>query len=236
MRKMLMWVVVVLIVAFALYGYLTRSAKTTQVSDDKVSALGEAQETPQETMQAPIPVSDIEPENKGNPIDAFRYDLVGNTVGLKSYIGSATRLEIESAYTIDGREYATDLSDFQVGVGNRTVKTLILDEGITEVNTSIFNSSSVESVYFPASMELVYDYTLSYIHPNKGEKAKIYYAGTQEQWQQIFTEYHRKAVGDTEFGDEMGQAVADAINQWIGATYDKSMFEFYFSATPEMVN
>ena len=98
---------------------------------------------------------------------------------------------------MDGMEYKTDISDFQVGIGNRKVETLILDEGITEVKTAIFNSCKVKTVFFPHSMTNVYDYTLSYLHPDKGETISIYYAGTQEEWSDIFTEYQRTNVGDT---------------------------------------
>lgn len=187
------------------------------------------------TVNALVPVSDVEPGNKGNPIDLFRYKLEGNKAILKSYLGKTKRLVIDSSYVIDGKTYITDLSDFHVGIGNSIVTTLVLNEGITEVDNAIFNSTAVDTVYFPTSMKCVYDNTLAYIRPKDGKKAKIYYGGTKDQWVNIFTEYHRKSILDSEFGEEMGAAAADAINQWIGHSYESSEFEYYFSATPDMV-
>ena len=192
--------------------------------------------TPQSTAattETPTLVSNVEPGAKGNSLDDFSFSITENGVSLESYMGKAKRLIIESSYEYGGAEYKTDLSNFQIGTSS--VESLILSEGITEVKTSIFNSSDVKNVFFPASMACVYDYTLSYIHLPDGERAKIFYAGTQEEWNSIFTEYQRKAVKDADFGEEMGTALADVVNQWIGANYDSALFDYYFSATPEMV-
>ena len=163
-------------------------------------------------------------------IDDFSYDLDSTRVVLDEYNGNAELLEIESEYYINGRSYLTDLSDFQVGA--RSVNTLILDEGILNINTSIFNGSNVENIYFPKSIELVYDYTLSYLHPDEEEKVKVYYAGTEEEWNQIFTEYQRTNVSDAELGEELGTALADKANEMLGVEYDESQFEFIFEASP----
>lgn len=175
-------------------------------------------------------VTGIEVQKAESGIDDFLYELSGDAVILGSYDGSDDVLEITPSYDINGKEYRTDLSEFQVGGG---VNTLILDEGITEVNTSIFNLSDIERVFFPMSMTNVYDYTLAYLHPDDGETIKIYYAGTQDDWMNIFTKYKRKKVEDTKLGEEMGQAVADKINEMVGTEYDSSEFEYYFSAKPE---
>lgn len=164
-------------------------------------------------------------------INDFLYDLEGDSVVLGQYNGDANVLRIESEYDVGGNTYTTDLSDFQVEA--YSVDTLILDEGISSVNTSIFNGSNVENIYFPKSMELVYDYTLSYLHPDEGEKVKVYYAGTEEEWNQIFTEYQRTSIADAELGEELGTALADKLNEIIGGGYDSSEFEFYFSASPD---
>ena len=163
-------------------------------------------------------------------IEDFTYELSGDTVLLKRYTGRDKALTVRASYEIDGQSYITDLSDFQIG---SHVETLILDEGIITVNTSIFNSSGVERVFFPKSMSTVYDYTLAYLHPGDGERIEIYYAGTQEEWQEVFTEYERTPVEDAEFGEELGEALADKLNEAIGVTYDSSQFVYYFSATPD---
>lgn len=172
-------------------------------------------------------------DEKYGSIDRFHYKISEDRVMLDSYIGKNEILEIKPTYIIDGVEYKTDISDFQVGIGNSKVKTLILDEGFTEVKTSIFNSCDVESVYFPKSMTNVYDYTLAYLHPDDGKIIKIYYAGTQDEWAQIFTEYKRTKIEDTEFSEEMGGVMADKVNEMMGLEYDSSLYEYYFSASPD---
>ena len=119
-----------------------------------------------------------------------------------------------------------------IGIFNNTAKTVIFEEGITDVYDPVFNSCDVQSVYFPLSMELVYDNTLSYLSPETG-RIKIYYAGTQEQWANIFTEYTRKLVSEAEFGGEMGTALGDAINDKFGSSYDSSEFVYYFESSPD---
>ncbi len=177
----------------------------------------------------------VQKENAYGDIHDFDYEISNDTIILKSYKGKDSILEIRPSYALDGMEYKTDISDFQVGIGNRKVETLILDEGITEVKTAIFNSCKVKTVFFPHSMTNVYDYTLSYLHPDKGETISIYYAGTQEEWSDIFTEYKRTDVGDTKLGKEMGAALGDKLNEAIGSEYDSSLFEYYFSATPDVL-
>lgn len=188
-----------------------------------------------ETIEEHVPneaVDMVDMVKQTETLDEFSYEIDGNTISLNQYNGNNETLEILSAYGIDGKEYATKLSDFQVGIGNSTVKTLILDDGITEIKASIFNSCEVEKIFFPKSMTLIYDNTLSYLHPRDGQTVGIYYAGTEEEWANIFTEYQRKDIKDAEFGEEMGVAAADKLNEMMGAEYDSSLFEYHFSAQP----
>lgn len=166
-------------------------------------------------------------------ISDFDYDINGNTIQLHEYDGKCDILEILPSYQIDGVDYVTDLSDFQIGIGNSYVKAIIFQEGITDVNTSVFNSCDVQKVFFPKSMVNVYDNTLSYLHPEDDSLIQIYYAGTQDDWGNIFTEYKRAKVEDSEFGEEMGTALADKLNEMMGSKYDSSEFEYYFSASPD---
>lgn len=172
-------------------------------------------------------------DEKYGSINDFQYELSDNKILLKEYNGKSKVLEIQPFYTIDNTEYTTDLSNFQIGIGNKKVETLILSEGITEVQNSIFNSSDVKNIYFPQSMTIVYDNTLSYLNPDDGETIKIYYGGTQEEWLNIFTEYKRTKVEDAEFGEELGIAIADKVNEMAGSEYDSSEFEYFFSANPD---
>lgn len=231
-------VIVVLGVIGALFGNDdSKEDKETNspVADRTEQKEEEQKEDPQQEEQrgvTGIEVQKSDEEQYGN-IEDFSYELSENRIILKKYTGKAKTLEIQASYTIDGTEYITDLSDFQVGIGNRKVKTLILCEGITEIKDSIFNSCDVEKIYFPKSMTIVYDNTLSYLHPNDGETIKVYYGGTQDEWAEIFSEYKRTLVEDAEFGEEMGQAIADKVNDMMGMEYDSSLFEYFFSASSE---
>lgn len=180
-----------------------------------------------------IEATEIEKDNNFTEIDDFSYEISGDKVVLKRYVGAysgdTTILEIKPEYEIEGVNYKSDISSFQVG---GKTETLILEEGIEEVAHAIFNGSDVKVVFFPKSMKIVYDDTLAYLNPDEGEIVKIYYAGTQEEWADIFTKYKRTPVGDAEFGYDMGVAAADWVNEKIGHGYDRSLFQFYFSADP----
>lgn len=203
--------------------------------DDKKEETEKTEEAipKEEAEEEGIKGIEVQKENNYGDIEDFSYEISGENVLLKSYDGKDKVIEIKPTYTIEGAEYKTDISDFSVGIGNHRVESLILCEGIEEVATSIFNSSDVEKIFFPKSMKNVYDYTLSYLHPSEGNTIKIYYAGTQEEWAQIFTEYKRTKVEDTELGEEMGKAIADKLNEMIGSEYDSSLFEYFFSASPD---
>ena len=82
-------------------------------------------------------------------------------------------------------------------------------------------------------MSKVYDNTLAYMHPDDGKLIKVYYGGTQEDWLNIFTEYHRTDIKDAEWGTEKGKAAADKFNEMMGSEYDSSLFEYFFSASPD---
>lgn len=180
-------------------------------------------------------------EEEYGDIEDFSYNLSENKIILEEYEGDCEILEICSSYTVGEKEYGTDLSEFQVGIGNDEVKTVIFEDGIKTINNSIFNSCEVSSVYFPKSIELVYDNTLAYLSAEDGEKIKIHYGGTEDEWNNIFTDYERKTLKEAwnssdkgeEKGSEAGKSAADKFNEWIGHKYDSSEFEYFFSANPD---
>lgn len=212
----------------------TELVKVEEESEQEVKEIEieKEEESEEEAGVVGVEVKKSKEEQYGS-IEDFRYELSGDTIILKNYKGKAEILEIKASYIIDGTEYKTDLLDFQVGMGNRKVKTLILCDGITNVKNSIFNSTDVEKVYFPKSMSVVHDNTLSYLHPDDGKTIKIYYGGTQDEWEAIFAEYKRTLVEDAEFGEKMGKAAADKLNEMMGMEYDSSQFEYFFSASPD---
>lgn len=170
-----------------------------------------------------------------NILADLRYDIEDDRIIIKSYKGKNETLEIAASYKIDGVTYKTDLSDAQFR--NDRIKTIIFDEGITEFQTSIFISSSkIENIYFPKSVLCVYDYTLGYLNPKDDQQISIHYAGTQEEWEQIFTKYQRTKVSDAD-ADNWGEALADALNEKTGVTtYDSAKFVYYFAESDNPVN
>lgn len=223
--KTVLLAVVILGVLGVLFGNSDRH------SDIEVST---TEDTVQNEVQGVTGIAVVKSEDDTyGSINDFRYEISDNEVSLKSYAGKEEVLEIKTSYIINDIEYKTDLSDFQIGIGNSKVKTLILDDGFTQVQNAIFNSCDVEKIYFPKSMTNVYDYTLAYLHPDDGQTIKIYYEGTQDEWLSIFTEYKRTDVDDAEWGAEKGKAWADKINEMVGVEYDSSLFEYFFSASPD---
>lgn len=167
-------------------------------------------------------------------IEDFSYEVQGDVVSLGRYNGSENIIEIRPTYVIDGVEYRTDISNFYAS-GN-SVGTIIIDEGFSEVNTAIFNSSDVHTVFFPRSMTNIYDYTLAYMHASNGSLNKIYYAGTQDEWNAIFRHYERTKVEDAWAGkdpEQIGHSIADKLNEVIGVEYKPEEFEYHFSASPD---
>lgn len=192
----------------------------------------------------PVHMQAKKSQNKGsgNPIGDFSYKTKGKKVILKSYKGTDTKLEIKTSYKINGKNYKADISDFQVGIGNNSVKSVIFAEGFKKINNATFNSCDVQSVFFPKSLKKIYDNTLSYLHPDNG-KIKIYYAGTKKQWKKIFKKYKRKTVKEAwnssdnpeEKGKALGTSLADKLNSFIGGGYKSSDFKYFFSASPSDV-
>lgn len=206
----------------------------SEKSDSKTEQSEKQDNKKEEKGVTGVEVQKDESEKYG-VINDFDYDISGDTVILHGYDGKCKVLEIKPSYEIDGKTYNTDLSDFQVGIGNKYVESIIFCDGITQIYESVFNSSHVKSVYFPKTMSNVSDNSLSYLHPKDGEKIKIYYEGTQEEWGKIFTEYKRTKIEDSEFGEEMGTAIADKVNEMIGSKYDSSLFEYFFSSTSDIL-
>lgn len=224
MKKWIYGILTAAIFAIAGCGNVNSPVSETNTTTEQETV---SKETPEKEGIVGIEVKDSESDEASD----FKYDIEGEEIILHSYSGRDSILEIKTQYTVDGKEYKTNIEDFQVW--SSKVKTLIIDEGFETVKTPIFNSCGVENVYFPKSMTNVYDYTLAYLHPDEGQRIKIYYGGTQEEWLDIFTQYKRTKVEDAKGGSEVGQSLADKINEIVGTEYDSSLFEYFFSANPE---
>lgn len=224
--------IAILFIVGGFFAHKNAKLNKETINSSEINANPAQEKTEEQQGIIGVEVQKIDKEKYGI-IEDFEYEISGDAIVLDRYTGKCEILEIQAYYIIDDKEYETDLSDFQVGIGNRKVKTLILDEGITEVQDAIFNSCDVKKVYFPKSMSIIYDNTLAYLKPDKSETIKVYYGGTQSEWENIFTEYKRTKIEDAKGGYEVGQSAADKLNEMMGHEYDSSLFEYFFSASPD---
>lgn len=176
-------------------------------------------------------------------IEEFEYSKSGDFLKIKSYSGKDKLIEIKPSYEIDGKEYQTDLSD--IYLSGSKVESIIFAQGIKEVGMTIFNSCNVKNIYFPSTIEYIYDYTLSYLHPEDGERIQIYYAGTESEWKEIFIEYENSSDNSSlkerwdnadssyEKGEAVGGFVAEKLNELMQFDFDPFDFEFHYNATPD---
>lgn len=166
-------------------------------------------------------------------IEDFDYELNNDQLKLLDYNGSDETLIIDANYKLQDVNYKTDLTDFQLGGG---VKTLIISEGITELDNAIFNGSDVEKIYLPKSLTAITDNTLSYLHDRTIE---VYYGGSEEQWNSIFEHYVSPGVTESwkaENYEDAGTALADKLNKMMGSEYDPSLFNFYYNSSPDEIS
>ena len=207
----------------------TEIVETEEIKEDSTNIQNEKQ------FEEPVAIAEnnILEKSKVN-IDRFDYEIKDGYVLLKEFNGMDKNLYIQSNYYIDGKTFRTDISEFRVDSDG--VEFIIFENGIEEINNSPFNSSNVTGVFFPNSMKVIYDSTLNYMHPDDGEKINIYYEGTEEEWNNIFTKYEAKSVKDAfdssenpeEKGEEVGKAVADNLNKMLGS-YESENYEYHFS-------
>ena len=142
------------------------------------------------------------------PIDVFEYTVNGdNTLCLDRVRNPETTIIISDTYNINGTEYT-----------------------VTEVADAFFNGSDAENIFFPETIKKIYDNTLAYLH---AEHVNIYYAGTKEQWDTVFTEYKASSASEEwKAGnyEDAGAAAADKINSLFGHEYDPAQFTIHYDS------
>ena len=143
---------------------------------------------PTQDKEAPVSSSeiyDIKRNIDTTELSDFNYTIDGDTLHLNKYNGKETSVVFSNVYTIDGTEHNITKLDGSMSL-DRAVDTVVFKEGIQEISHAFFNGSKVEKLYIPASFSYIYDDSLAYISSSLKD---IYYAGTQEQWNSIFTIY-----------------------------------------------
>lgn len=225
--KLLIAVIITILGCLLLLNILTKNRGGS--GHEKSEEIGSRQE---EEIQMGDPQNYI---NTNITINSFDYSIDGNTVLLNKYNGSDHTLVIESNYTIDGMQYDVNLDNFCIGMDNNSTDTLIISEGITSVNDAIFNGCEVTKIFFPKSLSVIYDNTLAYLD---ADHIDIYYAGSEEEWYNIFQTYIANSIseklkeGD---GTAAGKALAYKVNSFIGHKYDASKFKYHFESNVEDV-
>lgn len=213
--KWIVIVVILLAVVSAIFGSKEDSKETSSKTDQK--------ENPENASA-----------NEGTQLDDFAYTVDGDNIELADYSGNSAVLTINDKYTVDGVEYIVDdLLNFHVG--SSSVKTLIISEGITELNNTIFNGAAITTLYLPKSLTSIEDDTLAYLNE---DDINLHYGGSEEEWNAILVAHEEKSVSEEwENGnhEEAGAALADKLNSWVGHKYDASKFTFHYESNPSNI-
>lgn len=115
-------------------------------------------------------------------INDFEYYIDGNKIFLTDFHSSDKKIRINTSYEIDGNAYDVASLDGVFTLDN--VTSVIIPEGVRSVARNEFNSCGVEFLYLPSTLQDVGgDSFWGYFH----DVEKIYYGGTEEQWNQICT-------------------------------------------------
>ena len=115
-------------------------------------------------------------------IEDFEYYIDGNEIFLTDFNSSQKKVRINSSYEIDGNTYNVVSLD---GVFTLDMVTsVIIPEGVRSVASNEFNSSHIEFLYLPSTLQDIESESFwGYFH----DVEKIYYGGSEEQWNQLCT-------------------------------------------------
>ena len=112
------------------------------------------------------------------PLDEFEYYIDEEEIHLKKYRGRSDKVYIAAAYDYNGRELP--VVSLEGGMFFGSVDSIIISEGIKEIDYAAFNSSGVENLYFPSSVDKFSGF--SFVHGGK----TLYYGGTKEMWKELY--------------------------------------------------
>ena len=161
----------------------------------------------------------------GTSLDNFDFEIKNDTIQLNEYKGEDADVFIDATYELNGKTYTTDASRFMVGLFNKVAKSVFFAEGITEIYRPVFNSCAVYKFYLPKSLTYLDPDVLSYFSSREPKPIKLYYAGTQEEFESLLRagfQKNNKDVKDVE-----------SINVYVGLGFNSADFDFIFEATPE---
>ncbi|HBA68958.1 MAG TPA: hypothetical protein DCZ40_06335 [Lachnospiraceae bacterium] len=115
-------------------------------------------------------------------IGDFEYYIDGNEIFLTDFHSSEKKVRINSSYEIDGNTYNVVSLDRVFTLDD--VTSVIIPEGVRSVAMNEFNSCGVRFLYLPSTLQdIESDSFWWYFH----DVEKIYYGGSEEQWNQLCT-------------------------------------------------
>ena len=121
-------------------------------------------------------------ESTDASIGDFDYYIDGDYIYLKKYEGTKKTVKVPAQFVVEGKTYTVkEFSDAVFCL--KKVKSVILPDGLEKIPDNTFNSSGVEYVYLPASLDFSENAScfLGYFH----DVECIYYGGTEEQWKSM---------------------------------------------------
>lgn len=137
------------------------------------------------SVSSPLPASSSEEESisiwasEYTPLDEFEYYIDDDGIHLKDCNSESKKIWVSAVYTYEGRELP--VASMERGAYFHSVDSIIISEGITKINNSVFNGCGVKYLYFPSTLTNFTGW--SYFHDGE----KLYYGGTKEQWNELFT-------------------------------------------------
>lgn len=113
-------------------------------------------------------------------LDEFEYYVEGNEIFLTDFNSNKKKVRINSSYEIDGKTYHVVSLDGVFTLGS--VTSVIIPEGVRNISNHEFNSCGIKFLYLPSTLQDIGDDTFWwYFH----DVEKIYYGGSEEQWNQL---------------------------------------------------
>ena len=112
-------------------------------------------------------------------IEDFEYSLVDDEMTLTGYKSMKKKVRINPTYIIDGKERR--VVELKGTFALESVSSVIVPEGVKKISGNTFNSTGIEYLYLPSTLEEVDGTFWHYFHGTN----KIYFGGTEEQWKSI---------------------------------------------------
>lgn len=115
-------------------------------------------------------------------LNDFDYYIDGDSIHIQKYNGDNSKVRLNESYEIEGSEkHIVSFTEATFLFSN--VDSVVIPEGTQTLENNTFNSCGIKFLYLPASLQKPEDSFWGYFH----DVEKIYYGGTEEQWNNICT-------------------------------------------------